>query len=282
MVSPRFLLARAALAGMFLALSGCSFVVKSDAEQCSVDADCAARGADFADTVCVEHTCQTKVDPKWGCIGHIDPPTAGTMVKVTIQLIDLVSTSPVTNATVKLCSKYDPPCASPLGAPAVDADGFVSATVASDFQGYFDIAGMGYVPSLAFIDVVVTSSNPQVQLVSPSAVATLAKGAKVEFDPTAGIVLSRTVDCLFAATAGVSVSIFPSDKQTGFYVIASGVSPGATATDSAGNAGFINVTPGTPTLTATRGPGGAEIGKVTTLVRAGAITSQILPPTSTL
>jgi hypothetical protein len=282
MVASRFLLARAALAGMFLAPTGCSLVVKSDVEQCSVDADCAARGADFADTVCVEHTCQAKVDPKWGCLGHVDPPTAGSMVKVTIQLIDLVSTSPVTKATVKLCSKYDPPCASPLGTPAVDADGLVSATVASDFQGYFDIEGAGYVPSLAFIDVVVTSSNPQVQLVSPAALTTLAKGAKVEVDPAAGIVLSRTVDCQFAATAGVSVSIFPSGAQTGFYVIASGVSPGATATDSAGNAGFINVAPGTPTLTATRAPGGAEIGKVTTLVRAGAITYQILPPTSTL
>lgn len=282
MVALRFLLARAALIAAFFASTGCSLVVKTDAEQCAADADCAARGAEFADTVCLEHVCQAKVDPKWGCIGHVDPPKSGGMITVAIQLVDLVSASPAKNVTVKLCSKYDPPCNSPLGMPTVGADGFVSATVASDFQGYFDIQGPDYVPALAFLDSVVTASNPEVLLIPPSALNSLVEGAGVELDPMAGLVLSRTVDCQAKPSAGVSVSIFPSAKETGFYVIASGVSPGATATDTAGNAGFANVAPGTPTITATRGQGGQEIGKITTLVRAGAVTYQLMPPTPTL
>jgi hypothetical protein len=281
MAAFRSSLAPAALAAVFLASTGCSVVLKTDAEQCEVDADCAARGAEFADTVCLERVCQAKVDPKWGCLGHVEPPKSGSMVTVKIRLIDLVSSNPAKDVTIKLCSKYDPSCNSPLGAPEVDADGFVSATVASDFQGYFDVQSADYLPALAFLDTTVTASNPEVQLVPPGAAGGLAAGAGVTLDSMAGLVLSRTVDCQAKATSGVSVSIFPSEKETGFYVIASGISPGATVTDSSGNAGFVNVAPGTPTLTATRGQGGAEIGKVTTLVRAGAVTYQIVPPTPT-
>jgi hypothetical protein len=307
MVLPRFSLARAALAAGFLASTGCSIVVKTDAEQCGVTADCTARGADFASTVCVAHVClecgadadctargpqfanstcvanvcETKADPKWGCIGHVDPPKGGMMIKVTIKVVDLVSTAPVTSATVKLCSKYDPPCNSPLGIPTVGSDGTVTATIASDFQGYFDVQAKGYLTSLAFVDATVTNTNSDIQLIPQTAGVTLAKGAGVTIDPGAGIILARTTDCTGSASAGVSVSIFPSVKETGFYTIAAGVSPGATATDNAGNAGFVNVAPGTPTLTATRGPGGQEIGKVTTLVRAGAVTYQLMSPTPT-
>jgi hypothetical protein len=276
MVASRFL---PALAALFFATTGCSVLVSTDAEQCAVDADCAARGAAFAGTVCLEHVCQLKPDPKWGCIGHVEPPKAGGMITASLQLIDIVSGSPVKNVTVKLCSKYDPSCSSPLGTPTVGADGFVSSTVATDFQGYFDIQGPGYMPALTFIDGTATSTNPEVLLVPPAIASTLAEGAKVMLDPAAGLVLSRTVDCQGKASPGVSVSIFPSEKETRFYVIASGVSPGATATDNDGNSGFVNVAPGTPTITATLGAGGKEIGKITTLVRAGSLTYQLVAPT---
>ncbi len=279
MVAPRFSIARAAVAAGFLASAGCSVIVKTDAEQCEADADCAARGADFAGTVCLEHVCQDKPDPKWGCIGHVEPPKGSAMITVAVQLVDLVSGLPAKGVTVKLCSKYDPPCNSPLGMPEVGADGYVSATVTRDFQGYFDVQSSSYLPSLVFLDADVTASNPVVQLVTPGVVDTLAMGVSVTRDPAAGIVLSRTVDCQLTASSGVSISIFPSAKETAFYLIASGVSPGATATDRSGDSGFINVAPGTPTITATRGQGGEVIGKVTTLVRAGAVTYQLLPPT---
>lgn len=281
MVASRFLFARAALAAGFLASTGCSLVVKTDAEQCTADADCTARGPDFAGTVCLANVCQDKVDPKWGCIGHVEPLKAGSMVTVSLQIVDLLTAAPVHDVVVKLCSKYDPPCNSPLGMPEVTTDGFVSATIASDFQGYFDVQGPGYQPSLAFVDAIGSAEKTPVQLVPTGAASGLAKGAGVTLDPMTGIVLSLTADCAYKASAGVSVSIFPSANETGFYVIASGISPGATVTDSAGNAGFVNVAAGTPTLTATRGPGGQEIGKVTTLVRAGAVTYQVLPPTPT-
>lgn len=53
--SPELL--RCALLGVVSALSGCSVVLSPGEEQCSVDADCEARGAQFSGTVCVEHVC---------------------------------------------------------------------------------------------------------------------------------------------------------------------------------------------------------------------------------
>ena len=275
-------LAPAALAAVVLASTGCSVVLKTDAEQCEVDADCAARGAEFADTVCLENVCQAKVevDPKWGCLGHVVPPkSGGSMVTVSVKLLDLVSSAPLKEVTARLCSKYDPLCSSPLGMPELGADGTISATVASNFEGYFDVQAPGYIPSLVFLDVVATAFNPEIFMLPPGVTDTLASGAGVTVDPKAGFVLGATVDCTLKVSAGVSVSISPSAKETGFYVIASGVSPGATATDNTGNAGFANVAPGTPTFTTTRGPGGEKIGAETTLVHAGSVTHLILPPT---
>ncbi|MFS8066796.1 MAG: hypothetical protein ACMG6S_10530 [Byssovorax sp.] len=282
MSAHRFSLARAALAAVFLASTGCSVLLKADAEQCETDADCAARGAEFAGTVCLERVCQPKVevvDPKWGCLGNVAPPMGGSMVTVAVKLLDLVSSAPLKQVTARLCSKYDPLCSSPLGTSEIGADGAVSATVASNFEGYFDVQAPGYIPSLVFIDPVATAFNPEIFMLPPAIADTLATGAGVTVDPMLGFVLAATVDCTLKVSGGVSVSISPSDKETGFYVIASGVSPGATTTDSTGNAGFVNVAPGTPTFTSTRGPDGEKIGAETTLVRAGSVTYLILPPT---
>lgn len=254
MVASRFLLARAGLAAGFLASTGCSLVVKTDADQCTENADCAARGPDFAGTVCIAHVClecgadadctargaefansacvanvcQTKVDPKWGCIGHVDPPMPGSMVTAGAKILDLVSTEPVKNFTAKLCSKYDPQCSSPLSPPKLAADGSATVTVASDFQGYLDVQAPGYLPALVFLDLTAIATNPVILLLPTAVIDNLAMGAKVLRDPAAGIVLGRTVDCEYKPSAGVSVSIFPSTTETAFYVIGSGVSPGAT------------------------------------------------------
>lgn len=100
MSAHRFSLARAALAAVVLASTGCSVVLKADAEQCETDADCAARGAEFACTVCLERVCEAKV-----------------------EVVDLVSSAPLEQVTARLCSKYDPLCSSPLGTSEIGALG---------------------------------------------------------------------------------------------------------------------------------------------------------------
>src|SRR4051812_20381288 len=111
MVPLRFV-ARASLAASLLVQAGCSLALQTDEDQCSADADCTARGAAFADTVCMSHVCQAKpvvVDPKWGCIGSVMAPVSGKMDTVSVQLLDLITTTPAQGLTVKLCNKYDTP-----------------------------------------------------------------------------------------------------------------------------------------------------------------------------
>jgi hypothetical protein len=301
MTLSRFL-AGTALASGLLGMAGCSLVLKTDSEQCSVDADCTARGAAFADTVCTANVCVTKTappDPKWGCIGDVPALDAGSMATFKIQLADLISNAPVTqNLVIKLCNKLDPTCQTPLGCSqsdtgcstvlstlTPDAMGNVSATVASNFDGYFDISDSSgtYIPALIFIDLVAVADNAQVLLVAKSAESTLAQNASVTIDPTASLLLVSTVDCTNARTAGVSVALAPPGSATEFYDINSALVTTATQTDSSGNMGFVNVAaPSSVTVTGTVVMSGKEMGKVTTLVRAGGMTYQILRPSTNL
>ncbi|MFO0759133.1 MAG: hypothetical protein U0359_21755 [Byssovorax sp.] len=276
-----------ALAAVLTACTGCSLALDVAEAQCSSDAECDARGGEFAGTVCIEKVCQTKPvpeDPKWGCVGHVDPPMAGSMDTIKVQLVDLLSSKPAKGLSVKLCNKYDPMCAAPIGMPVPDAEGWISATMPSDAETYLEVTTMDgtYMPSLVFLDHVAASKNTDIQLVHPDTAEGLAKNAGVTLDPAGGIVLVRTADCTAERTAGASATIYPSSKETSFYVINYAVTPNATKTDTSGNAGFVNVAPGSPTITGTLGPQGMEFGKVTTLVRAGYMTFQVLRPTATL
>jgi hypothetical protein len=273
--------APAALAAALVPL-GCSLLLSTPGEQCTEDSDCASLGSAFAGTKCVKSTCQTPPappNPTWGCVGHVEPPDGGAMVEVTVQLLDLISMMPAPGLTADLCSKYDPPCANPLETNlAPDATGNVTVTVASDFEGYLLVQGSNYLTTLVFLDQVAMPKNPVVLLLTPGVEMGIAGQANVTLDPSAGLLLMRTTSCQYAPAAGVSLTISPSDMQTGFYVVNSVASPNATETDTSGNAGFANVEPGTPTITATLGPGGEAMGQITTLVRPGAVTYQILRP----
>jgi hypothetical protein len=267
-----------------IASTGCSVLLKTDAEQCTVDKDCTARGAEFAGTVCKEKVCVTPAappDPKWSCIGKVEPLMSGGMVTLKVQLVDLVTENPANGLTVKLCKTFDPDCMSPISTPTPDAMGFVSVTVASDFQGFLEVtdASMYYYNALVFLDPVATPENEVFLVVPTSQGMTFAKGANVSLDTTAGIVTVRTADCQSKPSAGVSVTLAPHGGETPFFVFGSVVTTDGTETDLAGNAGFVNVTPGAVNLVATLGPGGKEIGKVSTLARANTLTFQILGPT---
>ncbi len=286
MILPRPL-AWSALAISLFACAGCSLALDVAEAQCSTDADCEGRGADFAGTICLDQTCQTKpapVDPKWGCVGKVEPPKAGGMDTIKLQMLDLISNKPAKGLSIKLCNKYDPMCAAPIGMPVPDEMGWVSSTVPSDVETYLEVISVddSYMPALVFMDHVAAHKNTDIQLVPPDIAKGLGTTAGVTIDPATGIVLVRTADCTDERSAGVSTTIFPSDKETRFYVINSSVSPNATKTDSAGNAGFVNVAPGNPEIAGTLGPDGMGIGKVTTLIRAGFMTFQVLRPTATL
>ena len=265
------------------ASSGCSVLTGDlDEVQCEVDADCEARGAAFAGSVCVDGLCAEKVDPKWGCIGHVAPPEPGKVDQLHMAFTDLITNEAPKGLTLKLCNKYDVPCQSPLDTPTLEADGTLTVSLPTEIEAYIDITSPDYEPTIAFLDHGVQNDNSAVQLVPIGLAEILAQNAGVQVDKTKGIILLRTADCTGGATAGASVTIFPNHEETRFYTIQNSVTADASQTDSGGNAGFVNVTPGTVDITGTIGPTGPAYGSVKTLVRAGTMTYQIVPPTPTL
>lgn len=257
--------------------------VKKAAGECESDADCKALGAGHEDDVCVDKACTKPEDPKWGCIGKVEPLPPGKMYTLTVRLLDLITNQPAMGLTIKHCNKYDAPCATPIGMPQMDpTTGGVTVTVPSDVESYLDLQGGDYYPTIAVFDHLAESKNDVVLVVPKAAAASLAQTAGVTIDDTKGLLLVRTTDCTLAPTGGASVTIFPSTDATGFYTVNSTTNPNATQTDASGNAGYVNVEPGSVTITGTVGPMGQEFGKASALMRAGTITAQILRPTPTL
>jgi branched-chain amino acid transport system substrate-binding protein len=66
-------LAFGALAGFAALALNCSFIYTDNADQCAADADCAAKGPAFANTICIPatHTCQLPLAADKKCIGTI-------------------------------------------------------------------------------------------------------------------------------------------------------------------------------------------------------------------
>jgi hypothetical protein len=202
------------------------------------------------------------------------------------------------NLVVKLCNKLDPNCVAPLSCShpdtacptplsslIPDAMGNVSATITSSTNAYLDISDTTstYLPMVVFIDLVAAAEYPRVNLISKQAWSGLAAVAKITLDPTASVLLVPVVDCTSTRTAGVSVALSPQGSATEYYNINSAVVTTATKTDSSGQMGFVNVAaPGTVTLTGTVAATGKEMGKVTTLVRPGGATYQVLRPSTNL
>jgi len=153
---------------LFLTTQGaCSILLDTDSEQCNTDVDCVKRSGAFANATCVNHVCRAidpsgpgsggsnagaggaggsgggdvtdaSSDPVWGCLGHVVmgmPQT--TTVKVSVPFFDLIRMVPITDVSVRTCTKLDVSCSRPLQAPVpAGPDGLVKLDVPALFDGY--------------------------------------------------------------------------------------------------------------------------------------------------
>jgi hypothetical protein len=258
---------------LLMLLPSCSVVVKTGTTQCEADADCDALG--FLNTTCsADKLCMPKVDPKWGCLGKVMKTVPTGMVHLKYFLHDAVTMQGISTATARVCNQYDPDCTKPLASPPVAKDGAVELDVLGSFVGYLDVTDDNHLEELINIDPAsgFSDKNQEILIPAENIVVGVAKTAGVTYDPTKGLYFVRTVNCLEEPAAGVSVSMFPG-SGVGFYFADNIASTTASVTDRAANAGFLNVTPGNVTISATLGSDGPEIGHVATFVRAHTATA---------
>lgn len=263
------------VAALGFAGAGCTLALQVPGAQCEVDADCEALGEDFKGTTCVDRVC---VDSAWSCLGKVEEPPGGDF-PATIRIVDLIAFTPLPDASVELCTKLDPSCTSPVASGlAPDADGIVSVMVDTSFRGFFAVEAAGYVPVLSFVDPGSPFETMLVGMVSLEASAALGESIGTKEDPERGTLSIFTTDCDGQFAQGIQLGLSPDDGATGFYTVGSAVSRTATETDSSGGGGFVNVLPGTVTLTGTLTSTGQSVDTETAFVRKGTLTYQFMRP----
>jgi hypothetical protein len=261
-----------------LLTSGCSAIVDAGRTQCSTDADCTKRGAAFANTQCVASQCLAA--DAWSCADHATlVAKSSAKIPVDFTLFDAVSQKPVVGAEAALCGKLDIECSSPMSTVRADADGAVHFEVAPLFDGYVQLTGDGYDHTLVFLPRAVSAiSLGAFPLTSGIATAGLQAQLGKPLIPGTGRILARIADCEMADTAGVSLSgENMGDDAAGFYSVSGLPSFTATATDDSGFAGFLNVAPGSITLTAQL-EGGRKVSRVSVLIRPDYVTIRRIQP----
>lgn len=302
---------RLALSGLAAAAVGavvsCSLILDTGADQCTVDQDCAQRGAKFAGTRCVNKVCVAQdggdvdtgpadtgadvYDPKWACLGNVKPPTfPNPKVNVSVPLVDLNTKKPVTEINARPCGKTDVACASPLG-PTVqpNASGILSFVIDAGFDGYIELKSSNvdgglpaYLPSLVFFNppLSVDTIYIAIPLISPAALSGLAAQFGNAIDPTLGAPFAEVVDCQGKPAEGVSVAMDQADASTRTFYFVNGLpTESTTQTDTTGYSGFINAPTGVRTITGTVAATKQRVGTISVLVRPSTLTYTVLPPT---
>lgn len=279
---------------------GCSLTVDSERAQCSTNQDCAARGPSFAQSVCVNSWCEVRSqalsrapdasDPSdgaasaWDCLKKPPAPSPQPPpYHITMHLTDPLSASPLSGVSGRLCNKLDLNCDQPQSEPAVsDDDGVLTFDVTNTFNGYVSLSRSDILPGLYFFNPQVDRDRdiPSAPLVTPAQASGLTAVFGGQQQPDLGLILLTTYDCSGRAATGVSFASENGDTSTVLFYIVGGL-PNAkeTATDGTGYGGFTNMPPGTVVVRGTLAATGSEIGTISLLSKAGAITySRIVPP----
>jgi hypothetical protein len=180
------------------AMLACTLIVPTSELQCSTDADCRARGAQFAGASCVANLCQAAsnaeggtspdggaagdggVDP-WACLDQTPTPSPASSVDVQIVLYDsigsvmyggsvdggsdlnIVGYTPQPGVTVAACNSLDPSCTTPIAGPtSTDDGGLVTFDLPGSFSGFFALERSDSVPELFYPGARLLAGEPMV------------------------------------------------------------------------------------------------------------------------
>ncbi|HEU4534674.1 MAG TPA: hypothetical protein VFS00_11175 [Polyangiaceae bacterium] len=291
-------LARGALLLSALSLAGgCTFAVDVSGLQCQSDADCTSLGAGYEGARCEANECRRQAlrgegaEGDWACVGRVryEAP-AGPEATVRLDLVDLITSTPVTGFRAYACRKADLDCASPIaGGEFDDPSGrlelrvptYDAATMLNGFNGYLQIEAEGYMPLLYFSNPpVMGDQQQQVPLVPRELFGGLTQSTGLSgLAPGRGAINLIALDCDDAQAADVHFELESRGDALTYYLIEGASSGRAADTDRSGIGGFINVAPGFHVARAFRAESGDEIARASVLVREGFITYSPMSPT---
>lgn len=225
--------------------------------------------------------------PPWDCLGTVcwgAPMVA--QAPITVRAVDYLQSTNVPDITVKLCGENDTDCTTPVATVTTDSLGYADLTIPlhpwHGFRGHLELTGANKVPTIVHLNPPIVGNTPQwtvgvFNLDQLDLVARLA-GAD-ELKPSRGHIGALVENCNGDPASGVTFHLENVDEFTSWAYLVNNIPDStATQTDRNGAVGFFNARPGVTRLTASRVAGGEFVGSVPVLVRAGWVTTLVVPP----
>jgi hypothetical protein len=271
-----------ALAGAALTHAACSVMVEPNRQQCAVDADCKARGGEFANSLCVDSVCAPDPDPAWSCLKSVSwPPPTASQVTVTVKFRDIITNAPLTAVSVNVCLKFDYDCTQPIQKDLhPPGSGDLAFKVDAGFDGFLEMNMTGSLPGLFFFYPPVNEDRVIVGLpLLPAGILSQVSALSGKpYIAEKGAALLGAMDCRNLPAQGVHIWSTDADSDTtAFYVVKKIPSTSAMVTDESGEGGLINLKPGSVVLSGNL-QDGRSVGSVTVVVRPMGITYTSLVP----
>jgi hypothetical protein len=288
--------ASAALVGA-LALGSCSLGFELDREQCEKTSDCAAFGAaECIGKVCVAIEADggggaggsPPVDPNWDCLADFTPPDPGgeTVIHSFKFVFAVDETMTPANLSIDVCSSTDLTCASPQQSGLEpDAQGRLAIELdVGQLNVYLKATSTETMPTTVFLQtpVKIPQSEKVIRMVDEALITVLAQQATEddEWDPMKSSLVVTTSNCLDERASVVRVESMDGDANTVPFYFENGFpNPDATATDTQGAAGFLNMPVGPATVKIYRADTDEFIGSGTYIAQAGVLSYLPIGPT---
>lgn len=239
----------------------------NDDKDCGSDAPTCMHGACVPNTVAERFMCEEPLSS--------EPPET---VSYSFRVVEFVSREPPTGIMVRACRNNDVGCGDPVDTfEDGEGTGNVQLQLPYGFLGYFDVTSDA-MHTLSYVTKAVRSDTQDrdLQVAAASTVDVLASVAGVPYDPDKGVVLVEAFDCAKMPAGGVHF-VESKGSATPFYFVSH--LPNTEVQESVYDAennvadgGFLNVTPGFVTFTASFGVDGPRLGEFNAAVLANTVT----------
>lgn len=294
----RRLLGAALLGGL---LNGCTLLLELDRSQCESDADCAARGGAFENSVCIDAICRApdgagealacanrddcapgveciedrcvgQADPAFACLDEPPVVVRDERVEVVVPVMSVLGGA-LPDQPVRVCRSVDAACSNPVVETMSDSDGLVALDLPADFTGYLALVSEGYYPVYYFLPMPLLSGATLTPAwVSPPEI--IAQWMAIVGAPSVadrGHVLVFVTGCDGKPAPGVKIEAAKADNETvPFYTMAVPTTD-LHETVQDGSGGFANFPAGDAVMDFVLSRTGQALGRATIFVAAGAV-----------
>lgn len=243
--------------------------------KCSSDKQCTSSDMPR----CFDSTCvSSELAERWLCMDDDNQSVKPSTVRFSFHVVDFLSGKPPKNLVVLACRSNDVGCAEPAGMFVdMDGTGHPQFDLQAPFIGFFE-ARSDELTTLLYLTkpVVKNTLSRDLPILSASAVQITAGIANVPFDQTKGLAILETLDCSLNPAGGVQYKQNAADANQ-FYLVDQVPSFDATETvyneeNNTADGGFVNLSPGYVTFTASLSDSGLQLGSFTAQIRANTVT----------